>query len=125
MRRSLEEKKRQAKQEVLHDVLNRIESQPGGLIKLVHAKEKGALDYELITYNNRRPKILKAYSATTYNAAGMGGTANSTAEEIARSISTQVVNRSMHASNANAFHVSNLKLSDLSYVIQYFQIKED
>ncbi len=120
---SLKEKKRQAEQEVLDEVLKRIESQPNGLIKLVHAKGKGGLDYyELITYDGRRPKISHIYSATTYEA-GVG--ANSTAEEIARSISTQVINRSFHAPNANAFHVSNLRLSDLNYVIQYFQIKED
>lgn len=121
MRRSLKEKKRQAEQEVLHDVLDRIESRPGGLIKLVRTKEEGLDYYKLITYDSRRLKILKAYSAITYNAGG----AESTAEEIARSISTQVINRSFHARYANAFHISNLRLSDLSYVIQYFQIKED
>lgn len=124
MRLNLKKKKKQTVQEVLHDVFDGIESQPGGLIKLVHTKgAEGGLDYyKLITYDDRKPKILKAYSATTYNAAGE---ANSTTEEIARSISTQVVNRSFHAPEANAFHVSNLRLSDLSYVIQYFQIEED
>lgn len=123
MRLSLKERKKQAEQEVLDNILDRIESQPGGLIKLVHAKESGGLDYyKLMTYDYREPKILKAYSATTYNA---GGGANSTVEEIARSISTQVVNRNFHAHDANAFHVSNIRLSDLSYIIQYFQIKEE
>jgi hypothetical protein len=118
-----ERKKRQAEQEILEDVLNRIASEPSEfLIKLIRAKEKRLDYYALITYDGKIPRISKAYSATTYNATGG---ANSTAEEIARSISTQVVNRSFHAPNANAFHVSNLKLSDLSYVIQYFQIEED
>ena len=119
---SLKERKKQAEQEVLDNILDRIESRPSGLIRLVHSKGKGGLDYhELITYNGKKPKISKAYSATTYNARGG---ANSTTEEIAKSISTQVVNWSFHARDANAFHVSNIRLSDLSYIIQYFQIEE-